>query len=465
MGDETFDQHDLDELLSALPACRRCRLNKRRCDTQLPSCQNCSKAGVEYVFTLLQRLQKESGSRISTDQCSRDHSMSPASIGNKKTYSRPRTSRHIGDLSCLSQSFSAVKGFSRLEVQQSSVPPTLHVAEVNCAINQETHGYLVTTYLKDIHPLFPFLEESLRFFAPEWLVDGDLVELDPRHRFTLELVYSITSHHILDHVDTDQQRYYFRTLSDQCHRRGMTYFNSAATDISISTLQSVTLAALHSLVSPQQGNCGQLIGLAARLAIDLHTSDKQRITRWDEITMQRTYASIYCIENQFATALDRPGLLPEPSHTQQTDNRNPQDILCDLYRAQSRFRRHFNNPDDVTSLSHQLTDHINDIEHQPTNLRHNLLAVALETRLLLHPNDKDSASRLLEIYTQRHYIRNVLSPQWAYRAGVTVASGKVRLGQQQLQPSSSVKLSGVLRRSLEMFVSKSGEYSDGQNGA
>ncbi|CAK7231243.1 hypothetical protein SCUCBS95973_007845 [Sporothrix curviconia] len=41
---------DLATLLESLPACKRCRKNRRRCDTLLPSCANCSKAGVECIF-------------------------------------------------------------------------------------------------------------------------------------------------------------------------------------------------------------------------------------------------------------------------------------------------------------------------------------------------------------------------------------------------------------------------------
>lgn len=46
----SLSTQNIDELLSSLPACRRCRLNKRRCDIALPSCHNCSKAGAECVF-------------------------------------------------------------------------------------------------------------------------------------------------------------------------------------------------------------------------------------------------------------------------------------------------------------------------------------------------------------------------------------------------------------------------------
>ncbi len=41
---------DLDNLLKALPACRRCRANRRRCDPHLPSCRNCFKARVECIY-------------------------------------------------------------------------------------------------------------------------------------------------------------------------------------------------------------------------------------------------------------------------------------------------------------------------------------------------------------------------------------------------------------------------------
>lgn len=179
-------------------------------------------------------------------------------------------------------------------------------------ISQETHDYLVKTYLTDIHCLYPFLDESLQFFSPDWRIDTASTELDPRQRFILELVYSIASHHILDSVFTDHQRHCYRTLADECHRRGLMIFDKVTTDISIPALQAITLAALHSLFSPQQGNCGQLIGLAARLAIDLSPSDKPRTIRRKQTKMQQIYMSIYYIENQIATTLDRPSLLPEP---------------------------------------------------------------------------------------------------------------------------------------------------------
>lgn len=248
-----------------------------------------------YVFALLERLQRrqrQNGRPV-----------------NGSSHQGPRTSRYIGDLSCLSQALSVVNfTTTTLQGQHIPVPPALHVeGGLICTINQEIHDYLVNTYLTDIHCLYPFLDESLPFLSPGWRIDNGLAALDPQRRFILELVYSTAALHILDSVATDYQRQCYRILADECHRRGLALFDNVATDISIPALQTITLSVLHSLLGPKQGNLGQLIGLATRLAIDLNPGD-----RGEQTKMQQIYMSVYCIENQVATTLDRPGLLPAP---------------------------------------------------------------------------------------------------------------------------------------------------------
>jgi Fungal Zn(2)-Cys(6) binuclear cluster domain len=49
MASETADL-DLLSLIQSLPACKRCRECKRGCDTLLPACHQCAKAGVECIF-------------------------------------------------------------------------------------------------------------------------------------------------------------------------------------------------------------------------------------------------------------------------------------------------------------------------------------------------------------------------------------------------------------------------------
>lgn len=189
-------------------------------------------------------------------------------------------------------------------------PPPLEVEEkLNSDINQDVHRYLMMIYMDNIQPVYPVIDESLPFLSSNWLIDRDLDSLDARQLFTLDLVHSIASRYIIDNISTDQRGSY-RVLASECHARALILFDKATTDISIPTLRAVILAALHSLFSPQQGNCEQLIGLAVRLAMELHASDKQ--ARSDEGTIQQLYRVTYCIENQVATTLDRPALLPEP---------------------------------------------------------------------------------------------------------------------------------------------------------
>ncbi|OJI99491.1 hypothetical protein ASPVEDRAFT_81103 [Aspergillus versicolor CBS 583.65] len=468
---------DLEELLSSLPACCRCRLNRRRCDTQLPSCQNCSKAGAEcvffdhvlqqnqpraYVATLISRLKEKRGelaARTGRESSGGSLTCSPSS-DSRRTSSRCglQTSRYIGNRSCLSWPLSVVNDTAETT---TLAPPPLEVEEkLNSDINQDVHWYLMMIYMDNIQPVYPVIEESLPFLSSNWLIDRDLDSLDARQLFTLDLVHSIASRDIIDNISTDQRQSY-RVLADECHRRALVLFDKAATDISIPTLQAVILATLHSLFSPQQGNCEQLIGLAVRLAMELHASDKQ--ARSDEGRIQQLYRVTYCIENQVATTLDRPALLPEPRREYRSDT-SIQDTLCDLYRMQSRFR---SNPDDeeaVASLSEELSSRIKYLEEITIDRNTNVLATAYETRLLLSPNDNEAAARLIEAYGQPHYIRTFLSPQWAYRAGVVISTawkgsgpavqayGRCLVFLEQCSrtwPSAS-----ALKQSLESFASR-----------
>ncbi|KIW51471.1 hypothetical protein PV05_10186 [Exophiala xenobiotica] len=49
MSNYTFTL-DLQTILKKLPACQRCRKNKKRCDLLLPACSNCTRAEEECVF-------------------------------------------------------------------------------------------------------------------------------------------------------------------------------------------------------------------------------------------------------------------------------------------------------------------------------------------------------------------------------------------------------------------------------
>jgi hypothetical protein len=88
------------------------------------------------------------------------------------------------------------------------------------------------------------------------------------------------------------------------------HIDNATANLTISTLQSIILLSLRSLFDPQKGNFAQLITFAARLAIDIGGQDTPAGAHGEH--MRNIHTSIYCMENQFTTVLDRPPFLPEP---------------------------------------------------------------------------------------------------------------------------------------------------------
>lgn len=274
---------------------------------------------IRYISSLLQYLQDTQQPENNSQGRGSSHQSLCVYQDPVRRHSEPteenlgrRASFYIGNLSCLSQVLPVIHD-TEAPLQQITTPPTLELGHGTAfTINREIHQYLLTTYFTDIHCLYPFLDESLPFLSPDGYVGNDSTELAPWQRFILELVYSIACHHIIDCVATDQDGYHYRALADECHRRALQHIDHATADISIITLQATTLLALHSLFAPQRGNFGQLIGFSARLAIDLGTGGKPDPPDQKEVRMQQIYLSIYCMENQFATALDRPCFLPEP---------------------------------------------------------------------------------------------------------------------------------------------------------
>ncbi|KAJ5979912.1 hypothetical protein N7481_007210 [Penicillium waksmanii] len=338
------------------------------------------------------------------------------------------TSRYIGPLSCLAPALSIVRN-TEATASQAPTPPNVQF-QGDLTPNQETFEYLVAKYLSDIQSIYPLLDETLPFLSPEWLVENNETDLTHMQRFMLEMVYSIASHRVLDELPNHEGMDYYQKLADASHRRGLMIFDKAATDISMHTLETVTLAALHSLLSPQAGNIGQLVGLAARLAIDLGAVDKPGYNSNEGNESEQIYKSIYCLENQYATALDRPGLLPQP--VIDPESSTPQDVLCAVYRIQACFRSQRGNVD-ATSLLQELDGYVSTIEQMPIRSIPNIIATVYETRLLIRSDDEESAMCLLEIYSQKFYIRTALSPSWAYRAGLVIVS---KISTYQLHPGA-----------------------------
>lgn len=164
-------------------------------------------------------------------------------------------------------------------------------------MTSELHDFLLQVYLSRINCLFPILQPN----GPPFIaIPSSSANSAAWQEFMRYAIYSIACRC----VEIEG----YRALSEDCYMRALEHFDRATTDTSIETLQAITLLALYSFFAPQAGNTGQLIGFAARMVMDIERHDCQD----QHIIIRRIYTSIYAMENQLATALDRPGLLLEP---------------------------------------------------------------------------------------------------------------------------------------------------------
>jgi len=289
-----------------------------------------------------------------------------------------------------------------LESVQAVIPYPLEDKHEALTVTPPMHQFLIQSYWTEVHPLYPFLDPSIEVLSIVKIPGPDLPPIDS---FVLNMVYSIACHCV------PGEKHRFQQLGSSCYRRALNHINVATSDLTVVTLQSITLLALHSLFDPQNGNFGQLIGFAARLVTDIGGYD----TPDRETRMQKIHTSIYCMENHYATVLDRPSFLPEPNRPLEFDLNHTSEYLCSLHRIQSRYR------DGPAAPIELLVQEFNTEELKQQvelgNLSPNVVSTLLETQLLLDPQPL-VAVRLIDSYYSPRSIHTFLTPQWTYRAGL-----------------------------------------------
>jgi hypothetical protein len=230
---------------------------------------------------------------------------------------------------------------------------------------------LLHLYLEVIQPVYPILDLALP--VGRYLVEDVPTDLTPTEIFTLNMIYSIACYvlpstgkqHDLQHTWNPSGRlsYHqanslkYRLLATEYYTKAMEHLGTATTDPDIATLRAVLLLAIHSSFDPKTGNSGQQIALAGRLAFDLEAKAELQELQPNEIEVLRNmHMTIFSLENQVASTLDRPALFPEPvslhalepssiiADSCQTselcfDMQKPAEYMCSLFRLQNRFRK------------------------------------------------------------------------------------------------------------------------------
>jgi hypothetical protein len=93
----------------------------------------------------------------------------------------------------------------------------------------------------------------------------------------------------------------------------MEHLEAATVEANMDTLRAVLLLAIHSSFDPKSGNFGQQIALSARLAFDLEAKGELQELQPNEVeVLWNMHMTIFSLENQVASTLDRPALFPEP---------------------------------------------------------------------------------------------------------------------------------------------------------
>jgi hypothetical protein len=186
---------------------------------------------------------------------------------------------------------------------------------------------LLQLYLEVLQPVYPILDMALP--VGRYLLEDVPTDLTPTEIFTLNMIYSIACYvlpstgkrHDLQHTWNPSGRlsYHqanslkYRALATEYYGKAMEHLGTATTDPNMATLRAVLLLAIHSSFDPKSGNSGQQIALAARLAFDLEAKAELQELQPSEIEVLRNmHMTIFSLENQSASTLDRPALFPEP---------------------------------------------------------------------------------------------------------------------------------------------------------
>ncbi|KAJ4298186.1 hypothetical protein N0V90_006085 [Kalmusia sp. IMI 367209] len=280
---------------------------------------------------------------------------------------------------------------------------------------------LVEVFLDEVQPLYPVLDLSARYLAPEPPADLTDPEL-----FILNMIYSVASHvmpltgrkrhpgHLWN--PTGRQTYHmgncykYRGLAKNFFAKAENHIEAATADTTIGTLRAVLLLAINNLFDPLTGNIGQQVALAARLAISLKQK-AQELSPQEAAMIRNMHSTIFSLENEFATVLDRPATFPEPEWELCFDQSKPVDYLCSLYRLQNRFRKGDAAAKDLARSQLPIFDQ----GQLPSSLR-----MALhQTHLLFNPVWQTSWY-MLEAVVSTGSIHISTTPHWVYRAATVL---------------------------------------------
>ncbi|OAL33530.1 hypothetical protein AYO20_07216 [Fonsecaea nubica] len=353
---------DLQAILKLLPACQRCRKNKKRCDLQLPACQNCTKAEEECFFLDL----------ITNERLPRQYVASL--VDHIKALKAKRGHKSSGDDDD-TVSAHLVPALSAISHHEPSPALELPVNFTNgSSVSSEMHTFLMERYFHVIHKVYPVFDWPSEFFIVTSQTYGS-------NRFLLLVL-----------------------LSDELYRHAVAHAEDVMSQISVEALQAVLLLALRCLFDPRKGSLGQMIAFSKSLMTELASRGVLENSPL-ELPLR---CMLSCLDNLVGSALDRPSGRPEMDMSQALDLSNQTAFLTAQYHEQWKYRNSRTTEVQDTAAFDKPVDQ---------NWSPITQTARCETRFLVDTTTK-SALELLHEYCRPNTIFTVFTAHWTYKASL-----------------------------------------------
>ncbi|OJJ01272.1 hypothetical protein ASPVEDRAFT_82796 [Aspergillus versicolor CBS 583.65] len=362
------EKNELDALLQLLPACTRCRSVRKRCDTLLPECANCTRSGLQCTF--YDPISKESLPREYISSLV-EHLRSLEAAGGKETPDHPAPV-NIGSIvkvrnsyPCLGKNapLAAAAAVVRRNLRQSNC---IYLPVSSTVIDDAMHHFLIDRYMNTLHDLFPVFNSDQNLDVLHTLRQDSSGQT-----FLLKMVYSLACHCL---PGNDNR---LVDLSDALYREALIHIDTLLKDHSIEAVQGMLLLALRSTFDATTGSIGQLVNFSHRLLIEL--------TSHSVLQMTQTTDRLQCTT---------PKAISSTTENAQS--------LCAVYALQAVHRG-----DTPTTLDSIILDKLD--SNSPM-----LVATVRQIHLLIQPSI-ESAQNLLAAYDDQ-MVYNIFTSHWIYRA-------------------------------------------------
>lgn len=322
-------------------ACARCRSAKIKCDGKLPACSACERAGkakecssanddfakgkersyVAALETTIQRLQKKIKSAQAAAQAEQEYQqdglngnarppLRHSSVSGSKRVEASNVDELVSDFGFLTvnatsrdfHGFTSTMSFARLLTAMAIKKPLPHSVERQMP-SRYTITPLVDHYFKNIYVLLPFFSETsfMSSLSKVYQDQAPFSQGAPIDYWYVRLVLAISA-------------------ASQCKTKGDSQYETAIQHISAAMkvielvihpgsvvgIQALLLLVQYSLVDPEHFDSWYLIGMAARLLVDLglhcEPAPEAKFSKHALDLRRRVFYCTYALDRQVSMA-------------------------------------------------------------------------------------------------------------------------------------------------------------------